>query len=1216
MFRFRSQKKKAIPSIDRIKIFLLFLLLFVSFFSGIVEAQERVKVAVLPLVGKDREDAYWGYFLRDVIKMGLEGEGGVEICDSLLADEIVREARISWSDVLMPSTAKIIGERIGCSYLLTGSFRYRLMAGRERILVSARIFEIESGDYLDIPSEIFDIDRLPDLVEYIVGESLYFMGLDYRAPIYLPPFAIDNLLPLYRGVQKMDEALATYGEAQYPDKPLWKEAFSLAEETIEKEPEYLDAYSYLAYMYRKTSWWAKEVETWDLYLQKLEERGEEVDNRQISQTYLRLAYSYFYQKNLNLARESLQKAVEISPQWAEPYLLWARIEYEDGNIEEAERLYSQAFELDPSLKEAEYFAQLAGKAKVYGKSAYEAYVAGYQSFAAGNLEKAEQYLREAIHLNPEMKEAYYWLGRTLYDAGKSKEAEKAWEKVLEIDPFHSQARRFLDKTQQEVKYGREALNYFRQGYELYEKGLYEEAAGLFRQALKVNPVFPDAHDYLARCYYRLGKTEEYVREREESAKLLEDAEEKAWQYYQVGYELFSWGEKEKALQTLEKAIKEDPFLADAHLLLGELYGEKGNWAKSGEHYVQALEGLEGESRGLALWGAAVASFHLENWEESLSLLNELVVNYPYGEFIEEAEVMRMEALVREGKYEEAQRSFQQFLVRFPQSPFLERAQFWYASSFYQAKDWGNAQKFLEEFLRLYPQSSFRSSTIEMLGYTYRNLGKEGEAQKYFSQLEGEEGDFLTADAYYREKDWKKAISSFEDYLSRYPQGKFSLEARFKLASSYLETGNPDKAQELIRGWEGELQNKFKKDFLPFSIKLHAQKEEWREVKEEILRLEKESGKLEEEYYLLLALAYTNLGEEEEAKNVLARAGKDPEEILASPEKEEAQEILDLMERGDYHSALSRLKVLREEESPLISKSMIDFLEGKCCYQLGDFSQAFNLLSRALASPEESFKEEALFYLFNSAYKLERWDKVVEAYSQMKNKDDSSVRFRAALAYYYSGNYEESIPILRSLQDDPDLSSSVISLLVEELFLLKDYNECGKEAEKFLITFPQDPQRERVLYLASWAFYYSDDLEKAEESIKSYQTEFPGGKYREELSSLLADLYLFQGELDEAITILKEMEWSSDPQRKLYTWYRLGNAYLGKEDFARAFPYFERLFQAGQSEYQTAAGYWWGVCLEYLDRLEEAKEVYRAVIETGQEDQWVSRAQERWDVLTR
>ena len=1215
MFRFRSQKKRQIPEISGVKISLFFLLFILSF-SVVAEAEGRVKVAVLPWVGKDKEDAYWGYFLRDIIKMGLEENDEIEICDPLLSDEVVREARISWSDVLMPSTAKIIGERIGCSYLLTGSCRYRLMAGRERILVSARLFEIESGSYSDIPSEIFDIDNLPDLVEYIVEESLSFMGLDYKAPIYLPPFAIDNLLPLYRGVQKMEEALQTYGEAQYPDKPLWREAFSLAEETITKEPEYLDAYGYLAYMYRKTNWWAKEVETWDLYLQKLQERGEKIDSRQISQTYLRLAYSYFNQKNFNLARESLQKATEISPQWAEPYLLWARIEYEDGNVEEAEKLYSRAFELDPSLKEAEYFAQLAGKAKVYGKSAYEAYVAGYQSFAAGNLERAEQYLQEAISLNPEMKEAYYWLGRTLYDAGKLREAEKAWEKVLEIDPFHSQARRFLDKTQQEAKYGREALNYFRQGYDLYQEGRYEEAADLFRQALRVNPMFSDAHDYLARCYFRLGKTEEYVREREESVKLEGSSREKAWQYYQIGYELFSWGETEKALQMLEKAINEDPSLADAHLLLGEIYGDKGNWAKSREHYLRALEELEGESRGAALWGAAVASFHLEDWAESLSLLNELVVSHPYGEFIEEAEVMRMEALVREGNYEEAQRSFQQFLVRFPQSPFLQRARFWYASSFYQAKNWEKAQQLLEEFLRLYPESVYRSSTIEMLGYTYRNLGKETEAQKYFSQLEGEEGAFLTADAYYREKEWGKAISSFEEYLSRYPQSKFSLEARFKLASSYLEMGNPDKAQELIKGWEGELQNKFKKDFLPFSIKLHAQKEEWSKVKEEILRLEKETGELGEEYSLLLALAHSNLGEEEEAKKVLAKAGKEPEEILISSEKEEAQEILDLMEREDYSSALSRLEVIKGEEHPLFSQSTIDFLEGKCYYQLGDFSKAFDLLSRALASPEESFQEEALFYYLNSAYHLQKWDKVIEAYSRMKNKDDSSVRFRAALAYYYSGNHEESIPILRSLQNDPDFSSSATSLLVEELFLIKDYSQCAEEAEKFLDTFPPDSQRERVLYLASWAFYYSDDLEKAEELIKSYQTEFPGGKYGEELSSLLADLYLFQGEVDKAIAILREIEESSDHHRKLYTWYRLGNAYLGREDFAHALPYFQNIFQAGESEYQTVAGYQWGVCLEYLDRIEEAKDVYQAVIETGRKDQWVSKAQERWDVLTK
>ena len=73
MFRFRSREKRAILSIHRIKIFALFLLL-AFFFSGIVEAEGMVKVAVLPLVEKEAENAYWGYFLRDIIKMGLEEE--------------------------------------------------------------------------------------------------------------------------------------------------------------------------------------------------------------------------------------------------------------------------------------------------------------------------------------------------------------------------------------------------------------------------------------------------------------------------------------------------------------------------------------------------------------------------------------------------------------------------------------------------------------------------------------------------------------------------------------------------------------------------------------------------------------------------------------------------------------------------------------------------------------------------------------------------------------------------------------------------------------------------------------------------------------------------------------------------------------------------------------------------------------------------------------
>ena len=202
----------------------------------------------------------------------------------------------------------------------------------------------------------------------------------------------------------------------------------------------------------------------------------------------------------------------------------------------------------------------------------------------------------------------------------------------------------------------------------------------------------------------------------------------------------------------------------------------------------------------------------------------------------------------------AQRSFQQFLVRFPQSPFLQRAPVLVC---FQLLSSGKLGKGSTTSGRIPPPLSGERVSL----FHHRNVrlylsesGERNRGPEILFSIGRRRRGFLTADAYYREKEWGKAISSFEEYLSRYPQGKFSLEARFKLASSYLEKGNPDKAQELIKGWEGELQNKFKKDFLPFSIKLHAQKEEWSKVKEEILRLEKETGELGEEYSLLLALS--------------------------------------------------------------------------------------------------------------------------------------------------------------------------------------------------------------------------------------------------------------------------------------------------------------------------------------------------------------------------
>jgi len=63
--------------------------------------------------------------------------------------------------------------------------------------------------------------------------------------------------------------------------------------------------------------------------------------------------------------------------------------------------------------------------------------------ASGSLEDAERYYLEAIDLNPSEKSAYRWLALTYQEAGQIQEATIVYRKVLEIDPEDKMALEFL-----------------------------------------------------------------------------------------------------------------------------------------------------------------------------------------------------------------------------------------------------------------------------------------------------------------------------------------------------------------------------------------------------------------------------------------------------------------------------------------------------------------------------------------------------------------------------------------------------------------------------------------------------------------------------------------------------------------------------------------------------------------------------------------------------
>ncbi len=1184
-------------------------------FAGVFPAfgANRPQVLLFPFIPRDGEKAFLGYLIRDLVKRELEKY--VEIYDVVLGDNLVRESRISWGDVLVPLTVQTLARKAGCTHVLAGTFRYREIAGRERIVISPRVFHIEEGTYTDIPSAAFELQKIQECAVYLLQSVAQELGISPSPEISLP-FSLENLFPLYEGLVVMDEAIRTYGENQYPDLPLWQKAFLLARKTIEKEPEYPEAYYYLASMYRITKWWAKEVETWEQYLGVLEKTyGSSA--LPVAQAYFRLASFCLVQRKLDEALGYIERAAELAPSWGQVYLLWGRIWYEKGNMEEAIPLLARALELDPELKEARYFLQLAEKARIFGKEAYEAYVRGYQSFTSGNFQQAAAFFEEATQHNPGMKEAYYWLGRALYEIGDLAGSEKAWTKLLELDPLHSQGRRFLEQVQKERKYGREAVRSFEEGYRLYEEARYEEAVPYFERAVTLSPLFSEAHEYLARCYYRLGKREAYVAERKRATATLPEPKERAWSYYEMGFELFGWGEKEEAKSVLKEALRNDPTLGKAHLLLGEIFATEEAWSQAFEYYHEAARYTEGEEKGRALWGMATALYSLSRYSDALPILEEVVREYPYANFIEEAEALRVEVLAREKKFQEAVQALQQFMLRFPASPFLEQAMFWCAFALYEGKEWERAKSLLERFLERYPQSPFSRKAIEMLGYTYRSLGFEDKAREYFAQLGGEEGEFLIADSFYRKRDWDGAEKAFTEYLAKYPRGKFAQEVALKLASVFLEKGDFERAEAIFALHEEAFRQLFPKDTLRLKARLAYRKGNWEEVVTSLRTLKEATGTLEKEYALLLALAYERLGRDEEAREVLLSVGENPDAVLGRPFERAMQGVLEAIEGGSYEAALAQLETLEKGDLTEEESAQISFFRGKCLYLLGRFDEARSPLEASLGGPEV-LRKEALLFLADIAYRKKAWNDVIQWASLLgeEGKRNLALSFRVAVAQYHLGNLRESVAILERLKGDREWDERARLLLLEELYALKDYGKFLEEAEAFLRAYSEHPRAEHVLVLSVWSAFFLGEKEKVRMLVALYQERFPQGSQRKELSLLLARVLLEEGRLEEGLAVAQNLEEEGASSKELSPlWYRIGTLLLEKERFEEASVFFRKLFTEGQESFFTQAGYWLGVCLEYLEKPDEALLVYTEVVESGQEDEWVQRSRERIETLS-
>lgn len=200
-------------------------------------------------------------------------------------------------------------------------------------------------------------------------------------------------------------------------------------------------------------------------------------------------------------------------------------------------------------------------------------------YSNGQYSKAMMILEELVASNAEHVDAYFYMANIFHIKGQIGKAIKAFHKVLELDPCHTDASISLSVLLNDIGRYEEAKKVF----ETANDNVKSQKEGL--QDPHINKKFSAKHFELAEMYFSYNRYEEALFEYNKAYALdpegLETRIKIAKVYSKKGY-------VSKAIEELKKLKSEFPGFIQARIALGLLYYGNGNTLEAQTEWQNAL----------------------------------------------------------------------------------------------------------------------------------------------------------------------------------------------------------------------------------------------------------------------------------------------------------------------------------------------------------------------------------------------------------------------------------------------------------------------------------------------------------------------------------------------------------------------------------------------------------------------------------------------------
>jgi tetratricopeptide (TPR) repeat protein len=185
---------------------------------------------------------------------------------------------------------------------------------------------------------------------------------------------------------------------------------------------------------------------------------------------------------------------------------------------------------------------------------------------AAERKEALRYRMVAVALRPQSPVVRLVLGCELLEERDPAGAAEAFRDALRLDPHYAEAHNNL-------------------GLALFKQGKQAEAIDAYRRAIQLKPTLSQAHNNLGTALHRQKK---YAEAAEAFGKAIHHRPDGALGHYNLGRALYAQGKRAEGTAALRRATGLEPVLPEAHDSLGSALYDQKQYAEAAEAFRAAI----------------------------------------------------------------------------------------------------------------------------------------------------------------------------------------------------------------------------------------------------------------------------------------------------------------------------------------------------------------------------------------------------------------------------------------------------------------------------------------------------------------------------------------------------------------------------------------------------------------------------------------------------